>query len=55
MANNEIDSDNVWYNALDTEPPPGTSTYGDTKLDQLGYYRQQVLSLRVHDHLTQYA
>ena len=47
MANNEIDSDNVWYNALDTEPPPGTSAYGNTKFDQeLGYYRQQVLSLR---------
>jgi hypothetical protein len=47
MANNEIDSDNVWYNALDTEPPPGTSAYGNTKFDQeLGYYRQQVLLLK---------
>jgi hypothetical protein len=46
MANNEIDSGDVWYGALDTEPPPGTSAYGNTKFDQLGYYRQQVLSLR---------
>ena len=47
MADNEIDSGDVWYDALDTEPPPpGTSAYGDTKFDQLGYYRQQVLSLR---------
>jgi hypothetical protein len=46
MADNEIDSCDVWYDALDTEPPPGTSAYGDTKFDQLGYYRQQVLSLR---------
>ena len=46
MADIEIDSGNVWYDALDTEPPPGTSAYGDTKFNQLGYYRQQVLSLR---------
>jgi len=46
IADNEIDSNNVWYNALDTEPPQGTSAYGNTKFDQLGYYRQQVLSLR---------
>jgi len=46
MADNEIDSDNVWYDALDTEPPPGTSAYGDTKFDQVGYYRKQVLLLR---------
>jgi len=25
MANNEIDSEEVWYDALDTKPPPGTS------------------------------
>jgi len=46
MADNEIDSGDVWYGALDTEPPPGTSAYGNTKFDQLGYNRQQVLSLR---------
>ena len=46
MADNEIDSGDVWYDAMDTEPPPGTSAYGDIKFDQLGYYRQQVLSLR---------
>ena len=45
MADNKIDSGDVWYDAPDTEPPPGTSAYGDTKFDQLGYYRQQVLSL----------
>ena len=39
MADNEIDSGDVSYDALDTEPPPGTSAYGDTKFDQLGYYR----------------
>jgi hypothetical protein len=33
MANNEIDSGDVWYDVLDTEPPPGTSAYGDTKFD----------------------
>jgi hypothetical protein len=33
MADNEIDSGDVWYDALDTEPPPGTSAYGDTKFD----------------------
>jgi len=46
MADNEIDSDDIWYDALNTEPPPGTSAYGDTKFDQLDYYRKQVLSLR---------
>ena len=46
MANNEIDSGDAWYDALDTEPSPGTSAYGNTKFDQLGYYRQQVLLLR---------
>jgi len=35
MANNEIDSGDVWYDALDTEPPPGTLAYGDTKLTNL--------------------
>jgi hypothetical protein len=36
MADNEIDSGDVWYDGLDTEPPPGASAYSDTEFDQLG-------------------
>ena len=45
MADNEIEPDNVWYDTLDTDASPGTRAYGDTKFDQHGYYRQNVLSL----------
>jgi hypothetical protein len=45
IANNEIEADDVWYNTLDTDASPGTRAYGDTKFDQHGYYRQNVLSL----------
>jgi len=53
MADNEIDPDDVWYDALDTEPPPATSAYGNTKFDQL-LPPASALAPTVHHHLTRY-
>ena len=53
MADNEIDPDDVWYDALDTEPPPATSAYGNTKFDQL-LPPANALAPTIHDHLTRH-
>ena len=43
-VDNEIETNDVWFDAIESQPP-GTQDYGNTKFDQLGYYNRTVKSL----------
>ena len=43
-VDNEIETNDVWFDANESQPP-GTQDYGDTKFNQLGYYNRTVKSL----------
>ena len=43
-VDNEIENNDVWFDAIESQPP-GTQSYGDTKFNQLGYYNRTVKSL----------
>jgi len=43
-ADNEIKTNDVWFDAIESQPP-GTQDYGDTKFNQLGYYNRTAKSL----------
>jgi len=44
-VDNEIETNDVWFDAIESQPP-GTQDYGDTKFNQLGYYNRTVKSLQ---------
>ena len=54
MADNEIDSGDVWYDALDTEPLRVLQHTATPSLTDLVIPPASALAPTVHNHLTQY-